>query len=107
MLDDVLVVAVAGVTDDDVARLQGLVQGAGVVDVGASRADLERWMDAVEQQLTATGELAGFLQMAPDGFRSRIALVVDAPVPLLRAWAAEHLPPGALEVTEEGGPPPA
>ncbi len=101
VLDDVLVVAVVGATDEDVARLQALVSGAGVLDVRASRADLERWMDEVEQQLTGTGELAGFLQMAPDGFRSRIALVVDAPVPELEAWAERHLPPGTLEVTTQ------
>lgn len=101
MLDDVLVVAVAGATDDDVARLQALVPGAGVVDVAASRVELERWMDQVEEQLASTGELAVFLQMVPDGFRSVVRLLVEGPVPLLEAWAAEHLPAGALEVEEE------
>lgn len=103
MLDDVLVVAVRDGTDDDVARLQDLVPGAGLVPVAASRADLERRMDAVEEQLAGSGELAGFLQMAPDGFRGVVRVVVDAPVPRLRAWAAEALPPGALEVDEQRG----
>ncbi|MCW2606417.1 MAG: hypothetical protein JWO60_1110 [Frankiales bacterium] len=90
--------------DADVARLQELVPGAGLVAVPASRADLERWMDAVEEQLTATGELAGFLQMAPDGFRSVVRLVVDAPVPRLAQWASVHLPPGALDVVLDATP---
>ncbi|MCW2777164.1 MAG: hypothetical protein JWN17_889 [Frankiales bacterium] len=101
MLEDVVVVAVRDGTDDDVAALQALVPGAGLVAVPASRADLERRMDDVEQQLTTTGELEGFLQMAPDGFRSVVHVVVDRPGPRLRAWAAEHLPPGALEVEEQ------
>lgn len=101
VLDDVLVVAVRDGDDADVARLQELVPGAGLVAVGASRADLEAWMDAVEEQLTASGELAGFLQMAPDGFRSAVRVLVDAPVPLLERWAAAHLPAGALVVARE------
>lgn len=100
MLDDVLVVAVHDGDDADVARLQELVPGAGLVPVAANWGELEARMDAVEEQLTASGELAGFLQMAPDGFRSVVHVVVDAPVPALRAWAAEHLPPGALAVEE-------
>lgn len=100
MLEDVLVVAVRDGDDADVARLQELVPGAGLVPVPASRDDLEARMDAIEQQLTASGELAGFLQMAPDGFRSVVHVVVDAPVPRLRAWAAEQLAPGAVEVEE-------
>ena len=39
--------------------------------------------------------------MTPDGFRGVVRLVVDAPVPQLRAWAAGALPPGALEVQEQ------
>lgn len=101
MLDGVVVVAVRDGADDDVARLQALAPGAGLVVVPASRADLERVMDAVEEQLTASGELAGFLQMSPDGFRATVHLVVDAPVPQLRAWAARALPPGTLQVQEQ------
>ncbi len=101
VLDDVLVVAVRDGDDADVGRLQALVPGAGLVGVAASRQDLETWMDRVEEQLTETGELAGFLQMSPDGFRSTVHLVVDAPVPQLTRWAADHLPPGALEVVVE------
>jgi len=98
VLDDVLVVAVARPRDDDVARLQALVPGAGLVPVQTSRADLEAWMDDIERQLVAGGELAGFLRMSPDGFRGVVRLVVDAPVPRLEQWVAGHLPAGALEV---------
>ena len=101
MLDGVVVVAVKNGGDDDVARLQALAPGAGMVVVPASRDDLERVMDAVEEQLTASGELAGFLQMSPDGFRATVHLVVDAPVPRLRAWAPQALPPGTLQVEEQ------
>jgi hypothetical protein len=105
VLDEVLVVAVSPVQDGDVARLQALVPGAGLVAVRASRTTLEQEMDAVEQQLVALRELGGFLQMSPDGFAGVVRLVVDTPVPRLRAWAAAHLPPGALEVSEqEPGP---
>ena len=99
-----MVVAVRDADEQDVARLQARVPGAGLVDVPASREDLESRMDAVEEQLAATGELAGFLQMAPDGFRGTVRLVVDAPVPQLRAWAARHLPAGALEVEQSAAP---
>ncbi len=91
-LDDVLVVAVADQADDDLVRLQRLVPGAGLVDVTRSRAQLEADMDAIEAELTRTGELAGFLQMAPDGFTSSIELTADAPMPRLQDWAASRLP---------------
>ncbi len=91
-LDDVLVVAAVEPTDEDLARLQRLVPGAGLVAVTRSRAQLEADLDAVETELTRTGELVGFLQMAPDGFAGTIRLVVDRPVPLLQAWAAGNLP---------------
>lgn len=91
-------VAVAGATEQDAARLHELSPTAGVVPVSFSRAQLERWMDDVEQQLVTTGEIAGFLQMAPDGFHGVVRLVVDAPVPRLEAWAVDHLPAGLLLV---------
>lgn len=101
MLDDVLVVAVRDGDDTDVARLQALVPGAGLVPVAVSRAELEQRMDAVEEQLTSSGELAGFLQMAPDGFRGVVRVVLDGPAPALEVWTAAHLPPGAVEVEVE------
>ncbi len=91
-LEDVLVVAVVDAADDDLTRLQRLVPGAGLVTVTRSRAQLETDMDAIEAELTRTGELAGFLQMVPDGFTGTISLTVDAPVPQLQAWAAGNLP---------------
>lgn len=57
-------------------------------------------MDAIEQQLVETGELAGFLQMSPDRVRGVVLLVVDAPVPQLLAWAEATLPAGALELEQ-------
>ncbi len=109
MLDGVVVVAVkrsAGPDAQpedphDVARLQALAPGAGLVEVALSRADLEAVMDDVERELAGSGELAGFLQMSPDGFRSTVRVVVDAPVPQLRAWAARTLPAGTLQVQEQ------
>ena len=98
MLDDVLVVAVRDGDDIDVARLQALVPGSGLVPVAVSRAELEQRMDDVEEQLTSSGELAGFLQMTPDGFHGVVRVVLDAPAPALQAWAAAHLAPGALDV---------
>jgi hypothetical protein len=104
VLSDVLVVGVVDPTDEDLVRLHQLSPTAGIVAVNFSRDQLEVFMDAIEEQLTATGELAGFLQMAPDGFSSRIDLLVDRPVPLLEAWAADHLP-GRLLVVEQTDPP--
>ena len=98
VLEDVLVVAVVDPVDDDVTRLHELSPTAGIVAVNFSRDQLEAFMDAIEEQLTATGELAGFLQMAPDGFQSKVNLVVDRPVPLLEAWAVDHLPGRTLVV---------
>lgn len=91
-LDDVLVVAVVDAADDDLSRLQRLVPGAGLVTVTRSRAQLEADMDAIEVELTRTGELAGFLQMVPDGFTGTISLTADRPVPRLRRWSAARLP---------------
>lgn len=98
VLQDVLVVAVVDPVDDDVDRLHQIAAGAGVVAVNFSREQLEAFMDAIEAQLTETGELVGFLQMSPDGFQGRIDLVVDRPVPLLEAWAVDHLPGRTLVV---------
>ncbi len=63
-----------------------------------TRAQLEAVMDDVERQLVSSGELAGFLQMAPDEARGGVDLVADAPVPLLLAWAEQNLPEGVLQV---------
>lgn len=100
VLNDVLVVAVVDPADPDLERLHQLAPDAGIVAVNFSRDQLEAFMDAIEEQLTATGELVGFLQMAPDGFQSKVNLVVDQPVPLLEAWAADHLPGRTLVVDE-------
>lgn len=97
-LDDVLVVAVVDAADDDLSRLQRLVPGAGLVTVTRSRAQLEADMDAIEVELTRTGELAGFLQMLPDGFTGTISLTADRPVPQLHSWAAARLPHLKIEV---------
>jgi hypothetical protein len=104
VLDDVLVVAVADPSDEDLTRLHEVAPNAGLVAVNFSRDQLEAFMDAVEEQLTQTGELSGFLQMAPDGFNSKVNLVVDRPVPLLEAWAADHLPGRLLVVDHQPTP---
>lgn len=100
VLDDVLVVAVVDPVDPDLERLHQLAPDAGIVAVNFSREQLEAFMDAIEEQLTATGELAGFLQMAADGFQSKINLVVDRPVTRLEAWAVDHLPGRTLVVEQ-------
>lgn len=96
VLNDVLVVAVVDPVDADVERLHSLSPTAGIVAVRFSRVQLEEFMNAIEQQLSDTGELAGFLQMAPDGFQGQVRLLVDRPVPELENWAADHLPAGLL-----------
>ena len=105
MLGDEVAVAVVAPTPQDLERLTELaagtegVTGVRLLPVPRGRAELEAVMDAVEQALVRAGELGVFLQMAPDGFRAGVDLVVEAEVPGLRAWAADALPPDLLRIT--------
>lgn len=98
MLDGVVVVAVVDPAPADVAALQRVLTGAGLLAVPRGRADLETLMDDIEAQLVQGGELDQFLQMSPDGFSGVVDLVVEREVPVLRAWAAAAVPAGALRI---------
>ena len=98
MLDGVVVVAVVDPAPADVAALQRVLTGAGLLAVPRGRAALETLMDGIEAQLVRGGELDQFLQMSPDGFSGVVDLVVEREVPALRAWASATVPPGALRI---------